>query len=103
MVIIELMTAIMGVVMGFLAFLLLGGLSGFFAWNFYPQSRTGGRSLKKRSQKLSKVILLGFFVALVSSYIGQFAGIFQSGDMLEWFTAVLTACLVCCVYCTFAH
>lgn len=95
MVIIELMTAIMGVVMGFLAFLLLGGLSGFFAWHFYPKAR----SFKKRPQQLAIVILLGFFVALVSSYIGQFAGIFQSGDMSEWFTAILTACLVSCVYC----
>jgi uncharacterized membrane protein YeaQ/YmgE (transglycosylase-associated protein family) len=94
------MTAIMGVVMGFLAFLLLGGLSGFFAWNFYPQARTGARNSKKRPQTLLIVILLGFIVALVSSYIGQFAGIFQSGDMSEWFTAILTACLVSCVYCT---
>jgi|UniRef100_UPI004047B212 NhaP-type Na+/H+ or K+/H+ antiporter len=99
MEIIELMTAIMGVVMGFLAFLLLGSLSGFFAWRFYPKTRAGTRGFKKRPQKLLIVILLGFIVALISSYIGQFAGIFQSGDMLEWFTAIFSACFVSCTYC----
>ena len=98
MVIIELMTAIMGVVMGFLAFLLLGGLSGFFAWHFYPKTKSGARGSKKRPQKLLIVILLGFVGALASSYIGQFLGFFQPGDMLEWFTAIFTACLLGCVY-----
>jgi putative Mn2+ efflux pump MntP len=94
MAIIDLMTALMGVAMGFLAFLVIGGLSGVFAWVFYP----GARSAKPKAKKLLMVAIIGFLAALASSYIGQFAGYFQSGQMLEWFSAIVAACLAGIVY-----
>ena len=87
MVIIDLMAALMGVAMGFLAFLVLGGLSGLFAWSLYP----GVRVSKPGVQKLLKVVLLGFLAALTSSYLGQFMGYFQSGQMLEWLSAMVAS------------
>jgi uncharacterized membrane protein YeaQ/YmgE (transglycosylase-associated protein family) len=94
MVIIDLMSATMGVAMGFLAFLVIGGLSGVFAWVFYPGARSG----KPKAKKLLMVAIIGFLAAVASSYIGQFAGLFQSGQMLEWLSAIVTSCLVGCLY-----
>jgi len=90
MVIIDLMAAILGVTMGFLAFLVIGGLTGLLAWVFYP----GGRQTKPRAKKLLMAALLGFLAALTSSYVGQFAGLFQAGQMLEWLSAIGVAGLV---------
>jgi hypothetical protein len=42
--------------------------------------------------------LIGFIAALASSYAGQFAGLFQSGQMLEWLTAIGASCLVGSLY-----
>jgi hypothetical protein len=94
MVIIDLMAAIMGVAMGFLAFLVIGGLSGVFAWIFYP----GQRKSKPRAQKFLMAALIGFLAALASSYAGQFAGVFQSGQMLEWLSAIVASCLAGTIY-----
>ena len=94
MVIIDLMSATMGVAMGFLAFLVIGGLSGVFAWVFYP----GQRKSKPSFQKLLLAILIGFMASLASSYLGQFAGFFQSGQMLEWLSAIFTSCLAGSLY-----
>ena len=94
MVIIDLMAAIMGVAMGFLAFLVIGGLTGLLAWVFYP----GGRQTKPRAKKLLMAALIGFLAALTSSYAGQFAGLFQSGQMLEWLSAIGVAFLMGCFY-----
>ena len=93
MVIIDLMTALMGVRMGFLAFLLIGGGSGASAWMLYP-----GRPKGPNSWGLAMAILLGFLAAAASSYLGQFSGFFQSGQMLEWISAILAACLTSCIY-----
>ena len=79
MVIIDLMAATMGVVMGFLAFLVIGGLTGLFALLFYP----GQRRTKPKAKKFLIAALIGFLAALASSYLGQFTGLFQSGQMLE--------------------
>ena len=79
----------MGAAMGFLAFLMIGGLSGLFAYVFYPRSTKG----KKPKKALLTSLLIGFCAALASSYAGQFTGIFQSGQMLEWFSAILAACM----------
>ena len=98
MAIIDLMTALMGVVMGFLAFLVIGGLSGAFAWVFYP----GQRRSKPKTKKFLTAILIGFAFALLSSYGGQFAGLFQSGQMLEWLSAVAASCLAGCLYAALA-
>ena len=89
MVIIDLMSATMGVAMGFLAFLVIGGLTGIFALLFYP----GKRQSKPKIQKFLMAVMVGSIAALAGSYIGQFAGLFQSGQMLEWLSAILAACL----------
>ena len=88
MVIIDLMATTMGVAMGFLAFLVIGGLSGVFAWVFYP----GARVARSKAKKLLMAIFFGFLAALTSSYIGQFAGFFQSGQIMEWLSAIVAAC-----------
>ena len=74
--------------MGFLAFLLIGGISGASAWIFYP-GRLGG----VKPGKLLVASFMGFLAALASSYIGQFTELFQSGQMLEWLIAIIAACL----------
>jgi multisubunit Na+/H+ antiporter MnhB subunit len=94
MVIIDLMASTMGVAMGFLAFLVIGGPTGVFALVFYP----GKRQSKLRAKKLLVAVLLGSIAALASSYIGQFAGLFQSGQMLEWLCAIGSSCLAGALY-----
>ena len=94
MVIIDLMAATMGVAMGFLAFLVIGGLTGVFALVFYP----GKRQSKPKIQKFLMAVLVGSIAALASSYVGQFAGLFQSGQMLEWLSAIAASCLAGCLY-----
>jgi uncharacterized membrane protein YeaQ/YmgE (transglycosylase-associated protein family) len=97
MAIIDLMTALMGVSMGFLAFLLIGGISGLSSWVFYP-----GQSGAPNPGKLLLAAFLGFIAAAVSSYFGQSIGFFQSGQMLEWFSAIFASCLVGCIFTTLA-
>jgi uncharacterized membrane protein YeaQ/YmgE (transglycosylase-associated protein family) len=76
--------------MGFLAFFLIGGISGASAWIFYPGS-------PKKTSKASKsggllvAALLGFIAAALVSYVGQYLNLFQSGQMLEWVSAVLAS------------
>ena len=94
MVIIDLMSVTMGVAMGFLAFLVIGGLTGVFALAFYP----GKRQSKPKMKKFLMALLVGSIAALASSYIGQFAGLFQSGQMLEWLSAIVAACLAGYLY-----
>jgi len=94
MVIIDLMAATMGVAMGFLAFLVIGGLTGVFTLVFYP----GKRKYKSKIKKFLMAALIGFIAALVSSYIGQYLGLFQSGQMLEWLSAISASCLTGAVY-----
>jgi uncharacterized membrane protein YeaQ/YmgE (transglycosylase-associated protein family) len=93
MVIIDLMTQLMGVTMGLLAFLLIGGASGASAWIFYP-----GKSSGSKPVKLFLASFLGFIAAAASAYLGQYAGFFQSGQMLEWLSAIFASCLVGCVF-----
>ena len=93
MVIIELMTALMGVSMGFLAFLMIGGISGASTWIFYP-----GKSKGLGLRKLLLAAFLGFIAALASSYLGQYFGLFQSGQMLEWLSAIFASYLAGCIF-----
>ena len=93
MVIIELMTALMGVSMGFLAFLMIGGISGASTWIFYP-----GKSNGPWLRKLLLAAFLGFIAALASSYLGQYFELFQAGQMLEWISAIFASCLVGCIF-----
>ncbi|MBU3588907.1 hypothetical protein ICN25_02285 [Polynucleobacter sp. 80A-SIGWE] len=88
------MASTMGAVMGFLAFLVIGGLTSVFALAFYPRERKA----KPKAKKFLIAALIGFMTALASSYIGQFLGLFQSGQMLEWLSAIVTSCLVGCLY-----
>ncbi|MBU3637759.1 hypothetical protein ICN16_08760 [Polynucleobacter sp. es-MAR-4] len=88
------MAATMGVAMGFLAFLVIGGLTGVFALVFYP----GQRQFKPKAKQFLIAMGIGFLAALASSYIGQFTGLFQSGQMLEWLSAIVASCLVGCLY-----
>ena len=89
MVIIDLMTASMGVGMGFLAFLVIGGISGACAWGFYP----GTKSRQKALHKLLTAGFIGFLGAFAASYLGQYTNFFQSGQMLEWLSAIIASCL----------
>ena len=98
MVIIDLMAATMGVVMGFLAFLVIGGLTGVFALVFYP----GKRQSKPWAKKFLMAVLASSVAALASSYAGQFTGVFQSGQMLEWLSAIAASCLAGCLYAVYA-
>ena len=99
MVIIDLMAATMGVAMGFLAFLVIGGLTGVFALVFY----SGARSAKPNAKKLLMGAIIGCLSALTCSYIGQFTGLFQSGQMLEWLSAIGASCLVGSLYAAISH
>ena len=89
MAIIDLMAALMGVSMGFLAFLVIGGISGACAWGFYP----GAKSRQKGLQKLLTAGFIGFLAAFAASYLGQYTNFFQSGQMLEWLSALIASCL----------
>jgi len=89
MAIIDLKMALMGVSMGFLAFLVIGALSGACAWACYPGQKLPGRRL----QKLLICALGGFGACIASAYLGQFAGYFQSGQILEWVCVSLAACI----------
>ncbi|MBU3540618.1 hypothetical protein ICN33_05055 [Polynucleobacter sp. UB-Tiil-W10] len=79
--------------MGFLAFLVIGGISGASTWIFYP-----GTSAGLRPGKILFASLLGFVAAATSSYLGQYWGLFQSGQILEWASAIFVSCALGCVF-----
>ena len=79
--------------MGFLAFVVIGGISGASAWIFYPGASYGFRPLK-----ILAAFLLGFIAAATSSYLGQYWGFFQSGQILEWASAIFASCAVGCLF-----
>ena len=93
MAIIDLIAALMGVSMGFLAFLVIGGISGASAWIFYP-----GPSSGLKPGKILVAFLLGFVAAASSSYLGQYWGFFQSGQMMEWVSAIFASCALGCLF-----
>ena len=83
--------------MGFLAFFLIGCISGASAWIFYP----GSPKIPSKASKsggLLVAVLLGFIAAAIASYVGQSLNLFQSGQMLEWASAILASCVAGCVY-----
>lgn len=88
------MTVLMGVLMGFLAFFVVGGLSGVFAWIFYPGKRSG----KPKVKKFLTAIFLGFLASILASYAGQMTGLFQAGQILEWLSAIVAASLAGSLY-----
>ena len=93
MAIIDLMTALMGVRMGFLAFLVIGAISGASAWIFYP-----GQSRHLGPGRFLVAMFIGLISAAASSYLGQYMGFFQSGQIMEWVSAIFAACLAGCAY-----
>ena len=75
--------------MGVLAFLLIGSAVAWSAYYFYP-----GRSSQKTGLlQLCSLFLVGFLGAAAGSYGGQALGLFQSGQMAEWLTAIGSAWL----------
>jgi uncharacterized membrane protein YeaQ/YmgE (transglycosylase-associated protein family) len=86
--------------MGFLAFLLIGGASGAAAWIFYPGSpkKRPNAALHSNLRGLLVAALFGLIAAALSSYVGQYLILFQSGQMLEWASAILAACVIGCIY-----
>jgi uncharacterized membrane protein YeaQ/YmgE (transglycosylase-associated protein family) len=79
--------------MGFLAFLLIGGISGVSAWIFYP-----GASYGVRPGRIVIAFLVGFLAAVASSYLGQYWDLFQSGQILEWASAIFASCAAGCIF-----
>ena len=80
--------------MGFLAYLLVGGIVGAAACYYFPGFSP--RNKAKSSRKPTKWvylwgILLGVMGAILASYGGQIIGLFTSGQMSEWASAVLGA------------
>jgi uncharacterized membrane protein YeaQ/YmgE (transglycosylase-associated protein family) len=81
--------ALMGMRMGFLAFLLIGSAVGWSAYYFYP----GRRRQKTGLLGLCGLFLVGFLGAAAGSFGGQALGLFQSGQIAEWLTAIGSAWL----------
>ena len=92
--------------MGFLAYLLVGGIVGVAASYYFPgfSPRNKVKSSRKR-EKWAYLwsILLGVLGAILASYGGQIIGLFTSGQMLEWGTAVLGAFIVSALYRALGH
>jgi len=80
----------MGMRMGVLAFLLIGPAVGWSAYYFYP----GRRPQKTGLLGFCTLFLVGFLGAAAGSYGGQALGLFQSGQIAEWLTAIGSAWLV---------
>lgn len=80
--------------MGFLAFFVVGGLSGVFAWIFYPGKRSG----KPKAKQFLMAALLGIMAAILTSCVGQIIGLFQSGQILEWICVAGASCLAGAIY-----
>jgi uncharacterized membrane protein YeaQ/YmgE (transglycosylase-associated protein family) len=80
---------LMGMRMGFLAFLLIGSAVGWSAYYFYP-----GRSRQKQGLLgHCSLFMVGFLGAAAGSFGGQALGLFQSGQIAEWLTAIGSAWL----------
>jgi len=80
--------------MGFLAYLLVGGIVGAATSHYFPgfSPRNKTKSSSKRAkQAYLWGILLGILGAMLASFGGQIIGLFTSGQMLEWASAVLGA------------
>ena len=80
--------------MGYLAYLLVGGIVGAAASYYFPgfSPRNKAKSSRKRTKwAYLWGILLGVLGAILASYGGQIIGLFTSGQMSEWASAVLGA------------
>ena len=101
--IIDMMALLMGIVMGFLAFLLLGGAVGWSAWYFYPTAKTTPSHGLKRLKPIMGASIAGFIGAWAGSFLALLCGLVKPGQMLEWLIAILAAWLVAAVYTAFSQ
>ena len=80
--------------MGFLVYLLVGGIVGAATSHYFPGFSPRNKT-KSSSKRVKQVylwgILLGILGAMLASFGGQIIGLFTSGQMLEWASAVLGA------------
>lgn len=87
--------------MGFLAYLLLGGVVGWAVGHYFPRfsprNKSSGRLKRSKSVHLW-TISLGVLGAATASYSGQMIGLFTSGQMLEWGSAILGAFILSQIY-----
>ena len=77
--------------MSILAFLIFGSVLGVLSAYFYPKKRP------KKSQFLLYA-LLGVLISAFSSFFGQTLGVFKSGQMLEWISAILATMLIVAIF-----
>ena len=87
--------------MGFLAYLLVGGAVGWAASHYFPgfsPSNKGSARAKRPKSVFLWTIGLGALGALATSYGGQMIGLFTSGQMLEWGSAILGAFILSQIY-----
>ncbi len=80
--------------MGFWAYLLVGGIVGIAAGYYFPGFSP--RNKTKSGPKTGKWVyfwslLLGILGAGLASFGGQLTGLFTSGQMSEWGSAILGA------------
>jgi uncharacterized membrane protein YeaQ/YmgE (transglycosylase-associated protein family) len=79
--------------MSFLAFLVFGGLVGWVSAYFHPKKLGKNTSLLKR---YGWPILIGVAASAIASILGQSLKFFQSGQVLEWLSAMVFA-----IFCVF--
>jgi uncharacterized membrane protein YeaQ/YmgE (transglycosylase-associated protein family) len=79
--------------MSFLAFLVVGGLVGFISAYFHPKKLGKNTSFFKR---YAWPILIGVTSSTMASILGQSLKFFQSGQILEWLSAMVFA-----IFCVF--
>ncbi len=83
--------------MGFLAYFVIGGLVGWAAAYYFPGFSPRNKTSKKQKRTKSTYflsIILGVIGAIAASFGGQMTGLFTSGQMMEWGSAVLGAFLL---------
>ena len=83
--------------MGFLAYFVIGGLVGWAAAYYFPGFSPRNQALKKQKRTKTTYLLsviLGVIGAIAASFGGQMTGLFTSGQMMEWGSAVLGAFLL---------
>ncbi|MEY5051403.1 MAG: hypothetical protein RLZZ619_1333 [Pseudomonadota bacterium] len=79
--------------MSFLAFLVFGGFVGFLASYLHPKKSSKKASLFSR---IMVPVTLGAMSSAITSVLGQTLGLFKSGQVLEWLSAMLFA-----IFCVF--
>jgi len=83
--------------MGFLAYFVIGGLVGWAAAYYFLGFSPRNKALKKQKRTKSTYflsVILGVIGAIAASFGGQMTGLFTSGQMMEWGSAVLGAFLL---------